>query len=124
MGWFGNVIANVTGRSTVAGALGALIKGGGTNGLTQLVDNLKAGGVAGEVDSWVSTGVNKAITSDQVQKAMGSELGQIAARIGVTPAAAAQLTSVLPAVIDKLTPNGKIPTGAALKQGLKRLKSS
>ena len=94
------------------------------NGLTQLVDNLKAGGVAGEVDSWVSTGVNKAVTSDQVQKAMGSTLGQLAAKIGVTPqAAASQLTSVLPTVIDRLTPNGKIPTGAALKQGLKRLKA-
>ena len=124
MGWFGDLVAKVTGGNTAAGAVAALIKGGGTNGLTQLVDNLNAGGLAGEVDSWVSTGVNKAVTSDQVHKAMGSTLGQLAAKIGVTPqAAASQLTSVLPTVIDRLTPNGKIPTGAALKQGLKRLKA-
>ena len=120
LGWLSNLVSKVTGNASAASAVGDLIKGGGGTGLSQLVDHLKAGGLAGEVDSWVSTGVNKAVTSDQVQRAMGSKLGQVAARMGVTPeAAATQLTSVLPGLIDRLTPDGQIPSGAALTQQLK-----
>lgn len=127
MGFFKDLIGRLTagGAGSPADALSALIKGGGTNGLGQLVDHLKTGGLAAEVDSWVSTGVNKAVTSEQVQQAMGSKLGQLASKLGVTPqAAAAQLTSALPSVIDKLTPDGKIPSGTALAAGLKKLKGS
>ena len=127
MSFFKDLIGRLTGgaASSPADAVTALIKGSGANGLGQLVDHLKNGGLSAEVDSWVSTGVNKAISSSQVQDAMGSKLGQLASKLGVTPqAAAAQLTSALPSVIDRLTPDGKIPSGAALAAGLKTLKGS
>jgi len=124
MGLFKDLFGKLTGggKTTVTGALGALIKGGGANGLNDLVDHLNAGGLKEQVDSWISTGINKAVTSQQVTDAMGSKLGQVAAKLGVSPeAAAAQLTTALPSVIDRLTPNGHVPSGAALRRSLHKL---
>jgi uncharacterized protein YidB (DUF937 family) len=66
------------------------------------------------VNSWVSTGKNLPITPDQIKQSLGSDffLSQFASKAGVSPAAAStQLSSLLPNVIDKLTPNGKIEAG-------------
>lgn len=115
-------ISGTTGGSAVD-AVTALIKGNGSAGFTKLVTDLKTGGLASEVDSWVSTGANKVATSAQVQRAMGGKLGKIASSLGVSPEqAAAQLATALPHVIDKLTPNGKLPTTNELRANLKSLK--
>jgi uncharacterized protein YidB (DUF937 family) len=65
------------------------------------------------VNSWVSTGENLPVTPDQIKQGLGSDfLSQLAGKAGVSPdAASTQLSSLLPDVIDKATPNGKIEAG-------------
>jgi YidB-like protein len=61
----------------------------------------------------VSTGQDLIITTDQIKQGLGSDfLNQFASKAGVSPdAASTQLSSLLPNVIDKLTPNGKSEAG-------------
>ncbi len=66
---------------------------------------------------------NKAISSDQIQKVLGSEqVSAVAAKLGVDPAqAAAFLAEYLPKIVDKLTPAGKVDPAADHQQGLASL---
>jgi uncharacterized protein YidB (DUF937 family) len=80
-------------------------------GLSGLVGMLQKKGLGDIVNSWVGTGSNLPVSADQIQKALGSDtVKNLAAKVGITPqAAAAQLTTLLPMLVDKLTPDGKIP---------------
>ena len=62
--------------------------------------------------------------ADQLQKVLGAAaLGNIASQAGLAPKdAASQLTSLLPGLVDKLTPDGALPEGGALARGLGMLK--
>ena len=53
------------------------------------------------------------VTPDQIKQGLGGDfLSQLAGKAGVSPdAASAQLSSLLPDIIDKLTPSGKIEAG-------------
>ncbi len=96
-----------------------------TGGLAGLVAKLQQGGIGDIVNSWVSTGQNLPVSGEQLQSALGGDmLGQIAARLGVSPQqASGGLADLLPQVIDGLTPNGQLPQGGdMLAQGLDMLK--
>jgi uncharacterized protein YidB (DUF937 family) len=94
----------------VIGLLGQNSSGGGLAGLVQ---GFQKNGLGDIVNSWVGTGTNLPITPDQIKQGLGSDfLSQLAGKAGVTPdAASAQLSSLLPGVVDKLTPSGKIEAG-------------
>ena len=79
-------------------------------GLPGLVQSFHDKGLGGVVTSWVGTGQNQPITPDQIQKVLGnSQIQQLAQKAGLSPdVAASTLASVLPQVVDKLTPNGTI----------------
>ncbi len=68
-------------------------------------------------------GENQPISSDQIQKALGSDkVSAIAARMGVDPTLASNfLAEYLPKIIDKLTPAGKVDPAADPQQGLPAL---
>lgn len=80
-------------------------------GLSALVKNLEESGFTDQVQSWVSTGANKPINSEQMQQALGTQqVQELAKESGMPPNdAAASLAALLPQVIDKLTPQGKVP---------------
>ena len=82
-------------------------------GLAGIVQSFQKSGLGDIVNSWVSTGENLPVTPDQIKQGLGSDfLSQLAGKAGVSPdAASTQLSSLLPDVIDKATPNGKIETG-------------
>ena len=79
-------------------------------GLAGIVQAFQKNGLGDIVNSWVGTGKNLPVTPEQVKQGLGSDfLSQIAGKAGVSPdAASTQLSSLLPNVIDKVTPNGKI----------------
>jgi hypothetical protein len=66
---------------------------------------------------------NEAISSNQVQNALGSEQVQaLAAKMGIDPAQASSfLADYLPKIVDKLTPQGKVDPTADDQQGLSAL---
>jgi uncharacterized protein YidB (DUF937 family) len=81
--------------------------------LAGLVPAFQKNGLGDVVNSWVGTGKNLPVTPDQIKQGLGSDfLSQLASKAGVSPdAASAQLSSLLPDLIDTLTPNGKIEAG-------------
>lgn len=97
-----------------------------TGGLAGLVNSFQQGGLGNIVNSWVSTGQNLPISADQLQSVLGgSTLQELAAKLGVSPEqASGSLASMLPQIIDHLTPNGQLPEGGGdlMAQGLELLK--
>ena len=94
-------------------------------GLGGLVQAFQQGGLGEIVNSWVSTGKNLPISPDQLSSVLGPEmLGRLASQIGAAPQeTTANLSELLPGLIDQLTPNGELPQGDdLLTQGLSMLK--
>jgi len=89
-------------------ALQLLQQNGGIDGI---VEKFRHAGYGPQADSWVSTGQNQPIASDAVQQALGSGvLGDLASRLGMSSGAfAGGLASVLPQIIDRMTPQGQVP---------------
>lgn len=94
-------------------------------GLQGLIQSFQQGGLGDVVNSWVSTGQNLPVSAEQIQSVLnGSSLGNIAAQLGLnTEQASGSLASMLPQLIDGMTPNGQVPEGSDLMaQGMEMLK--
>ena len=83
-------------------------------GLSSLVNNAQSQGLGHAVQSWVRTGANESISPQQVQGLLGEgRINEVARRVGVPPTvASAALSQILPILVDKLTPQGKLPQAA------------
>ena len=90
---------------------GLLASVGGIDGLVQ---KAQQGGLGEVVGSWVGTGANQPISSEQVTQLLGSDVIQhVASRFGIDVNQAAPLVAtMLPAIIDRLTPNGQVSPDA------------
>ena len=102
-----------------------LINNPATGGLAGLVDAFKNKGLGDIMSSWIGTGGNKPISPAQIMQALGSDkIQQIAEKVGISKDSASQhLSELLPQLIDKLTPNGKLPEADKLGEALSMLKS-
>lgn len=102
--------ANAGPQSTSAGPGGLL------GGLGGLLDKLQNGGLGNVVNSWVGAGQNQPVAPGQLGPALGSELIKaLAQRSGLSEEELTkQLSQVLPGVVDKLTPAGRLPTAGEL----------
>ena len=80
-------------------------------GLQGILDKFIENGMAEEVASWVGTDENMPLTAMQVQKAVGKpELNKIAKEFDLSAKEVTEkLAKYLPMVVDRLTPNGKVP---------------
>ena len=96
-----------------------------TGGLGGLAETFKNKGLGEIMSSWISTGQNLPISSDQIQQVLGSDLvQQFAKKLGASNEdVSGGLASLLPGLIDKLTPNGQLPGKDVLEQGLRKLKT-
>ena len=128
MDQFGQAVSGAmggqAGRNPLLQALtGLLGQNSSVGGLAGIVQSFLKNGLDDIVNSWVGTGQNLPITPDQIKQGMGSDfLSQFASKAGLSPdTASTQLSSLLPDVIDKVTPNGKIETGG-IDQLLKMFK--
>ena len=99
------------------GKLGGLLGGASVasvfgGGLRDLVERIKQGGQAEAADSWVKTGPNQPIGSDQLEKAIGPDvLGTLAEQTGLSRQELLdRLTREVPAAVDGSTPQGRLPT--------------
>ncbi|MFF3646382.1 YidB family protein [Streptomyces sp. NPDC002564] len=105
------------GGNILAALLGALMSKGGASGgnpLSGLLEGLNKAGLVDQAQSWVGTGENKEVTGEQVQQALPDDaLRQAAEEAGVSPEQAAnEIAQVLPQAVDKLTPEGQVPSGS------------
>ncbi|AYV46154.1 hypothetical protein CFHF_16140 [Caulobacter flavus] len=107
-----SLLDNLMGALGGQGDLAETVKSlGVTGGVGGLVDAFQKGGLAEVAQSWVSSGANLPVSPEQIQAVLGSgAVGQFAEKLGVDPqTAAAKLSEVLPGLVDKLTPGGKLP---------------
>lgn len=122
MGLLDSVLGAVGGheQNSVMSLVTGLITDPNSGGLSGLLDKFKSGGLGHLADSWVGTGENLPISAEQIQGVLGSEqVQQLAAKVGIAPEAlSGQLASLLPQLIDKVTPNGSVPDQGSLQQGL------
>ncbi len=97
-----------------ANALEQFLKDNG--GVAGLYEKFRNGGLAREFASWVSTGANELITPAQIEAVMGNEkVKAFATLLGIDVTKATEfLARTLPALIDRLTPDGKIPAEGAV----------
>ncbi len=98
---------------------------GGSGGLGGLVGAFQKKGLGDMISGWISTGPNPPVSAAQVADVLGQEtLGQFAGKAGVPVAEAGSLLAgLLPAAIDHLTPDGKVPETNALESTLTSLLS-
>ena len=75
-------------------------------------------GLGDTIDSWVNRGKNKDITSRQVSDALGSDIvDQLSRRTGLSrDEVISELAKVLPNVVDRMTPDGRLPTQRELER--------
>ena len=113
------LLAPKQGAASAAQA-GAMPASGGQQsspgGLDVLIDQFKKNGLGDVINSWIGTGQNQAISPTQLRQAIGHEtVNDLSRRTGAPQDdLLSQLSKYLPAVIDKLTPNGQLPSQADL----------
>ena len=110
----GDLLGSGANKNPLMEALtGLLGQNSSVGGLAGLVQAFQKNGLGEIVNSWVSTGQNLPVNADQIKQGLGGDLfNQLASKAGLSAdAAGSQLASLLPGLIDKLTPNGKIESG-------------
>jgi uncharacterized protein YidB (DUF937 family) len=102
-----------------------LINNPQTGGLSGLAQIFKDNGLGDAMSSWISTGRNLPVSADQIKHVLGmDQIQQISKNAGVPEEEASKgLAGLLPEIIDKLTPEGKVPESDMLAQGLNILKN-
>jgi uncharacterized protein YidB (DUF937 family) len=103
-----------SGNGLLDSLLPMLLKGGGgLGGLAGLLGKFRGAGMGGKVDSWVSTGENEPLDASEVERALGTDtVGSIAKSAGMThDQASSGLASMLPKLVDGMTPGGAMPSG-------------
>jgi uncharacterized protein YidB (DUF937 family) len=92
--------------------------GGLLGGLGGLLDKLQKGGLGNALNSWIGTGQNQPVSPGQLGSALGPDIiKMLAQRSGLSEEEITkQLSQILPGVVDKLTPHGRLPTVAELSQ--------
>jgi uncharacterized protein YidB (DUF937 family) len=87
--------------------------------LAKLTSAFQQRGLGNILQSWLGTGVNLPISAAQVTQVLGAgTVNDMATKAGVAaPEAASTLASLLPQVIDKISPSGQAP-GAGELPGL------
>lgn len=91
----------------------------GASGLEALVGKLRDGGLGDRVESWISTGANRPVAPQELDRALPSEeTDRLASDAGMErPGLLALLSQMLPRLIDGLTPQGRLPTQGEIPQG-------
>lgn len=78
-----------------------------------VVAKFQRAGLGEVISSWIGSGQNQAISGEQLGNVLGSDvLSGLAKQLGGnSDAVAGQLSSILPLLVDKLTPAGQAPAG-------------
>ncbi len=86
--------------------------GNPAGGLGDLIEQFKKAGLGEKADSWVGTGANKPVSEPEVAQGVGADaIDDLAAQTGLSREdLLKRLSAVLPELVDKMTPAGKLPT--------------
>jgi uncharacterized protein YidB (DUF937 family) len=81
-------------------------------GLGGLIKQFKQKGFGDTVDTWINAGANRDISSDQVSDVLGRDVvDELSRRTGLSrDQVVEELSRLLPNAVDRLTPEGRLPT--------------
>jgi uncharacterized protein YidB (DUF937 family) len=80
--------------------------------LKKLVAKFESSGLGDKAKSWVGIGPNESIGADEIKRALGPKVSELAAKLGIgEDQAAEELAQTLPDAVDKATPDGTLPSG-------------
>jgi len=115
----------LTGQSGAGGdnimqMLTSLLNNPDLGGISGLVSAFQKNGLGDTVASWISNNANLPISADQIQSVLGQgPLQALASQMNLsTSDVASTLSERLPGLVDQLTPNGQLPSGDLMSQGL------
>ena len=111
-GGLGNMLPGGLGGLLAGGAAGSVLSGG----LGDLLKQFQQNGMGDTANSWVGTGPNKTISASDLEKVLDNDqVKAIMAQTGISRDELMKgLSEQLPELIDKLTPNGRLPTAQEL----------
>ncbi|MDL9999182.1 YidB family protein [Variovorax sp. J22P240] len=112
LGGLGGLLGSNGDLGGLAGALGGLLANNGElGGLGGLVSKFNQAGMGDVIGSWVGTGENAPISGGQLQQALGGDvISGIAQKLGINATTLLPLlATMLPTLIDQLTPKGQVP---------------
>ena len=106
--WLQNGLGGVLAGGAAGGAAGGIVSGG----LNELLKRLEQNGLGAAGQSWVGTGPNHPVTPESLEQAAGADtLDALAKETGMPRNELLQrLAAELPQDVDKLTPQGRVPT--------------
>jgi uncharacterized protein YidB (DUF937 family) len=113
-GGLGGLISMVAHNPQLMQAVtGMLSNDGGHGGLGGLMAKFQQAGLGDVVGSWVGSGQNQPVSGEQLTEVLGEDtMAGLANKLGTSQGdAASQLSTILPGLIDKLTPHGTAPSG-------------
>ena len=115
-GGLGDILKNGLGGLLAGGGAGSVLSGG----LNDLLKQFQQSGQGDVAKSWVATGPNKAISSDDLAKALGGDqINTLMAHTGLSRQdLLAGLSQYLPKAVNQLTPDGRLPTEQELSRSL------
>lgn len=95
-------------------------------GIAGLQNMFQQGGLGSIVSSWIGNGQNLPVSASQLQNVLhGGALQQAAQQAGMDPSQlTGMMSSLLPHLVDKLSPNGQVPDASALQKMLQGLGTS
>ncbi|MPZ57567.1 MAG: OmpA family protein [Rhizobiales bacterium] len=119
MSLFDNIIDDVATRFGLGAKAGPLLREllllmtGSPGGIGGFIDKFKSAGLSGEASGWLGNPYGTALSSSQVEQALGGKtVDTIAKKVGLTGAAASAAIGYLaPKVIGQLTPDGVVGPG-------------
>ena len=115
-GGLGDLLKNGLGGLLAGGAAGSVLAGG----LNDLLKQFQQSGQGDVAKTWVGNGPNKAISSDDLAKALGGDqINTLIAHTGLSRQdLLAGLSQYLPEAVNQLTPDGRLPTEQELSRSL------
>ena len=115
-GGLGDLLKNGLGGLLAGGAAGSVLSGG----LNDLLKQFQQSGHGDVAKTWVDNGPNKAISSDDLAKALGGDqINTLMTHTGLSRQdLLAGLSQYLPEAVNQLTPDGRLPTEQELSRSL------
>lgn len=82
-----------------------------SGGLGELVQRLQQGGLGDAVQSWIGSGPNQQVSPDELHQAIGPQtIDRLSQQTGMSHSTLLPLLAqALPMIIDRLTPNQRVP---------------
>jgi uncharacterized protein YidB (DUF937 family) len=113
-------------HATALTAIMSYINSPQVGGIAGLQSMFQQGGLGNIVSSWIGSGQNLPVSASQLQNVLhGGALQQAAQQAGMDPSQlTGMMSSLLPHLVDKLSPNGQVPDASALQKMLQGLGAS